>query len=130
MKTRILTACFAVLLLMATSTGSVFAHANWLHGNLKNNQVFTYGHTPKQIQGFFAERLVPNQSWMAIFEGVADHGLLTEKDHSYVNYKNPKEMILPLTHTKLAREKYYLIWYTHSAEDGHYAAGILYFQVK
>jgi len=120
----------AALLLLGVTTGVASAHANWLHGNLTNNQVFRYGHTPRQIQGFFAERLVPNQSWMAIFEGVADHGLVTEKDHSIVNYQNPTEMILSLSHTKLIREKYYLVWYTHSAEDGHYAAGVIYFQVK
>ena len=129
MKVR-LTPLVAALLLLALSTGVASAHANWLHGNVKNNQIFQLGHTPKQITGFFAERLVPAQSWMAIFEGVADHGLVTEKDHSVVNYKNPHEMILPLAHTKLVRDKYYVIWYTHSAEDGHFASGIVYFQVK
>lgn len=129
--TKHLLAVLAVTaLILGASTGIASAHANWLHGNLKNHETFRYGHTPKHIRGFFAERLDPAHSWMAIFEGVADHGLVTEKDHSIVNYKNPKEMILSLKHTKLARDKYYLVWYTHSAEDGHFAAGVIYFRVK
>lgn len=132
MKTRAAASLAALILLLAASSGLASAHANWLHGTIKNNQVFRYGHTPKVIKGFFAENLDPNKnhSWMAIFEGVADHGLVTEKDHSVVNYKNPKEMILTLKHTKLRRDKYYLMWYTRSAADGHYAAGIINFTVK
>jgi methionine-rich copper-binding protein CopC len=64
---------------------------------------------------------------MKVFEGQADHGLVTEKQSSVVSYKNPKVMTLQLP--KLQPEKYYLIWYTHSAADGHFAAGIVYFQV-
>lgn len=128
MRTRL--ASLAALLLLTLNTGVASAHANWLRGTIKKQEIFQVGHTPKEIRGFFAESLVPKQSWMAIFEGVADHGLVTEKDHSIVNYQNPKEMILSLAHTKLARDKYYLVWYTHSAEDGHFAAGVIYFQVK
>jgi methionine-rich copper-binding protein CopC len=120
----------AALVLSLGFSGTVSAHANWLRGNLKNNQVFRYGHVPKEIRGFFAEELDPAHSWMSVFEGVADHGLVNEKDRSTVNFKNPKEMILKLAHTKLARDKYYLLWYTHSAVDGHFAAGVIYFQVK
>lgn len=65
---------------------------------------------------------------MAVFEGAADHGLVNEKTHSVVNFRNPKEMTLTLP--RLQPEKYYLIWYTRSAVDGHYAAGIVYFRVK
>jgi methionine-rich copper-binding protein CopC len=120
----------AALLLLAAGTGTVSAHASLTSCSIKNNQVFKVGHTPKMITAFFAEDLDPNRnrSWMAVFEGQADHGLVTEKQQSVVNYKNPKEMTLQLP--KLGKEKYYLIWYTHSAADGHYAAGIVYFQVK
>lgn len=128
MKSRATALLCAAVLACALSTQIASAHANWLHGNLKNNQVFKVGHTPKQLRGFFAENLDPKKSWMAVFEGVADHGLVTEKQRSVVNYKNPKEMTLNLP--KLARDKYYLIWYTHSATDGHDAAGVLYFRVK
>jgi methionine-rich copper-binding protein CopC len=118
----------AAILLLAAGTGTASAHASLTSCSIKNNQVFQVGHAPKMITAYFAEDLVPKQSWMAVFEGQADHGLVTEKQHSVVNYKNPKEMTLQLP--KLGKEKYYLIWYTHSAADGHYAAGIVYFQVK
>jgi methionine-rich copper-binding protein CopC len=112
------------------SVGSVSAHANLVRCSIKNNQVFRAGHTPSQITAFFAEELDPKpaRTWMAVFEGQADHGLVTEKQHSVVNFKNPNEMTLKLP--KLGKEKYYLIWYTHSALDNHDAAGIVYFQVK
>jgi methionine-rich copper-binding protein CopC len=130
MKTRAIAPVCAAILACGLGTGIASAHANWLHGNLKNHQVFKVGHTPRQFKGFFAENLDPNPSktWMAVFEGTADHGLVTEGTHSVVNYKNPKEMTLKLP--RLAKDSYYLIWYTHSATDGHDAAGILYFHVK
>jgi methionine-rich copper-binding protein CopC len=106
------------------------AHASLTKCSIKNNQVFRIGHSPKSIHATFAEPLDTNRTktWMAVFEGQADHGLVTEKQRSVVNFKNPKQMTLKLP--KLGKEKYYLIWYTHSAVDGHYAAGIVYFSVK
>jgi methionine-rich copper-binding protein CopC len=127
MAFRLLAALAACILALSMGVGAVSAHANLLHSNIKNNQILHVGQVPRQITGTFAEPLDPKQSWMAVFEGVADHGLVTEKQHSVVNYKNPKQMTLKLP--KLDPDKYYLIWYTHSAADGHYAAGILYFQV-
>jgi len=131
MKLKIAAVLAVLLIAGGFSTGIASAHANWLHGNIKNNEVFKYGHTPKEIKAYFAEDLDPNHNhtWMAVFEGVADHGLVTENTKSVVNYKNPKEMTLKLP-AKLAKDKYYIIWYTHSATDGHYAAGIIYFSVK
>lgn len=120
----VLAAIFSVFL---AGTGVASAHANLLRANIKNNQVLHVRQVPGQIVGTFAEVLDPNHSWMAVFEGVADHGLVTEKQHSRVNFQNPHQMTLKLP--KLAPDKYYLIWYTHSAADSHYAAGILYFQV-
>lgn len=128
MKTRAMALLCAAVLACGLGTRIASAHANWLHGNLKNNEVFKAGHTPGQLKGFFAENLDPRKSWMAVFEGVADHGLVTEKQHSVVNYKNPREMTLKLP--KLAKDRYYLMWYTRSATDGHDAAGVLYFRVK
>jgi methionine-rich copper-binding protein CopC len=129
---RHIAAAAATVLLLVFSVGAprAFAHANLTHATIKNNQVFRAGHTPKQVVGTFAERLDPNptKTWMKVFEGEADHGLVTEKQHSTVNFRNPKQMILPLP--RMGKGKYYLIWYTHSAEDGHFAAGIVYFSVK
>ena len=119
----------AVAVLACFSNGNTaLAHANLVSANIKNNQTFRYGHAPKQIVAHFAEDLAPKVSWMAVFEGVADHGLVTEKEHSSVSFKNPKIMTLALP--KPQKDKYYLIWYTKSAVDGHIAAGILYFQVR
>lgn len=128
MRIRLLAAASAALLLTFAGSGIASAHANLIKANIKNNQILKVGHVPTKIVGTFAQDLDPKHSWMAVFEGVADHGLITEKEKSVVNYKSPEHMTLKLP--KLAVDKYYLIWYTHSAVDGHYAAGILYFQVK
>lgn len=128
MVRHIVAIAIAVFALLSTSLGSASAHANLLSANIKNNQVLRFGHTPKAIKATFAEELDPKKSWMAVFEGVADHGLVTEKQHSVVDFNHPKHMSLTLP--KLAKDKYYLIWYTHSTTDNHYAAGILYFSVK
>lgn len=119
-------ALVTVLLTVAFGAGTASAHASLVSCSIKNGQTFKVGHAPSTVVGTFAENL-DKGSWMAIFEGQADHGLVTEKQHSVVNFKNPKQMILKLP--KLGKEKYYLIWYTHSADDGHFAAGIVYFQV-
>ena len=128
MKRRLLSACGVVALWIAGSTGSAFAHAGLTSCSIKDHQVFTVAHAPHSITAHFAEPLDPGKSWMAVFEGVADHGLVTEKQHLVVNYKNPRVMTLQLP--KLSRDRYYVIWYTHSAADSHVAAGIVYFQVK
>ncbi|MGH2441746.1 MAG: copper resistance protein CopC [Chloroflexota bacterium] len=123
-------AAFATALLLTTQIGPghALAHANLLHSNIKNNEILRAGHTPKLITARFAEQLDPGKSWMAVFEGVADHGLVTERTRSKVLFQHPTRMILKLP--KLRKERYYLIWYTKSAIDGHYAAGIVYFQVR
>lgn len=118
---------FAVALL-GVNSGIASAHASLQKCNVKNNQLFRVGHTPAQIVGTFAEDLVPKESFMQVFEGINDHGLVTETQHSRVNFQNPKQMILPLP-KHLPVDKYYLIWYTHSAVDKHFAAGIVYFSV-
>ncbi len=130
MKCRLAAAMLAVLLFFGLSSAGALAHANLTHATIRNNQVFRVGHAPTVINGYFAENLNPDpqQTWMAVFEGVGDHGLVTEHQVSTVNFRNPKEMILRLP--RLGKEKYYLIWHTKSAVDGHIAAGILYFQVR
>jgi methionine-rich copper-binding protein CopC len=131
MKRRVVRSVFAVLLtglLVAGATGSASAHANLVGCNIKNYQVFHVAHAPHHIVATFAEELDPAKSWMAVFEGVADHGLVTDKTKSVVSFSHPKVMTLKLP--RLIPDKYYMIWYTHSAQDGHYAAGIVYFSVR
>ncbi len=128
MTKRSLVLLGAVLVLVGINTGIVSAHASLVSATIKPGQVFQAGHTPKMVRAFFAEPLDPAKSWIAVFENQADHGLVTDKQHSVVNFKNPKEMDLPLP--KIEKGKYYLLWYTHSAADGHFAAGVRYFQVK
>jgi methionine-rich copper-binding protein CopC len=125
----ILAAGAAVFLSLTAASPGAFAHANLIRSTIKNNQVFKAGHTPRQVIGTFAEELDPNpgKTWMKVFEGEADHGLVTERQHSTVNFKHPTQITLPLP--ALSKGKYYLIWYTHSAVDGHVAAGIVYFSV-
>lgn len=113
--------------LVLTSMPAV-AHANLVSSNIKNHQVFRQGHAPRQIIARFAEQLNPDHSWMAVFEGVGDHGLVTEHTKSKVSFAHPKTMTLKLP--RLRPLKYYLIWYTHSLQDGHYAAGVVYFSVR
>ncbi|MBV9281188.1 MAG: copper resistance protein CopC [Chloroflexi bacterium] len=120
-------AALCAVLLLGVTAGAVSAHASLQTCSIKNNQVFHAVGAPHMVTATFAEPLDPKFSWMKVFEGQADHGLVTEKQNSVVSFKNPKVMTLKLP--KLQPEKYYLIWYTHSAADGHFAAGIVYFQV-
>jgi methionine-rich copper-binding protein CopC len=124
---RTLLAAFAAAAIsLSVSALPVSAHASLTSCSIKNNQVFTQATAPKTIKAFFAEPLDPSKSWINVFEGQADHGLVNDKAKSVV--AGPKEMTLKLP--KLQKEKYYMIWYTHSAADGHFAAGIVYFTVK
>lgn len=127
MAQRMLAAVAAVILVMGATTARVSAHASLVRCSIKNGQVFKVGHTPSMVKAFFAEELTPSQSWITVYEGQADHGQV-EKQHWAVNYQNPKE--IDLTLPKLIKEKYYLIWHTQSSVDQHFAAGIVYFQVK
>ncbi len=120
--------CAAMALAVFATPIPADAHANLVRCNIRDHQVFRVGHVPHKVVAHFAEALNPDHSWMQVFEGVADHGLVTEHQKSHISFKNPKVMTLKLP--KLKPLKYYLIWYTHSAVDGHYAAGIVYFTVK
>jgi methionine-rich copper-binding protein CopC len=124
---RILAACTLISFLVLATTSDVLAHANLMHATIKNGAVFHVNTAPKALQAYFAENLDPKQSWVNVFEGVADHGLVNEKTKSVVNFKNPKEMALQLP--KLRPGKYYYVWYTRSEDDGHFAAGVVYFSV-
>lgn len=127
MKTRVLTVVAPVILFTCASIRPAWAHASLDHSNIKTGQAFKIGHAPGMLRAFFAENLDPTKSWINVFSGVADHGLVNEKSRSKLNFQNPKELTLNLP--ALAVAKYYFIWYTHSAVDGHFAAGIVYFRV-
>src|SRR5947209_731930 len=119
----------AVVTLLAVLPGVASAHANLTSCSIKNGQVFTLAHAPHSISARFAEELTPNgKSWMSVFEGDGDHGLVNERTVSVVNFKNPKQMTLKLP--TLHAGPYYLVWYTTSAIDGHKAAGTVNFTVK
>jgi methionine-rich copper-binding protein CopC len=126
-KLRVLVAGSLALLLAFASTGGALAHASLTRANIKNGAVLHVKSVPRTLQTFFAETLDPKQSWVNVFEGVGDHGLVNEKTKSIVNFKNPKEMTLRLP--TLRPDRYYFVWYTHSEDDGHYAAGVVYFRV-
>jgi methionine-rich copper-binding protein CopC len=132
MSRRIIVAAVAATLLLTTAGfHNALAHASLVRCTIKGGEVFKAGHTPRTIQAFFAEDLVPNQSWINVYENQADHGVVVESKPptqlSHINFKNPKELILQLP--KLDPGMYDLIWFTHSADDGHWAAGNVFFRV-
>ncbi|HEV3313023.1 MAG TPA: copper resistance protein CopC [Chloroflexota bacterium] len=127
-RTALITTVSVLFFALIVAPVPALAHANLVSCNVKNNEVFTVHSAPKRIIGHFAQALNPDHSWMQVFEGVADHGLVTEHQKSQISFTNAKVMTLKLP--KLQPLKYYLIWYTHSAQDGHFAAGIVYFRVK
>jgi methionine-rich copper-binding protein CopC len=118
----------ATALLLTVLPGIASAHANLTSCSIKNGHVFALAHAPRTVHAAFAEELTPGKSWMSVFEGDGDHGLVNEKTVAKVNFKNPKQMTLKLP--KLHKGPFYLIWFTVSVEDNHKAAGIVYFKVK
>jgi methionine-rich copper-binding protein CopC len=118
----------AIALLFTALPGIASAHANLTSCSIKYGQVFVLAHAPHTIHATFAEELTPGKSWMSVFEGDGDHGLVNEKTVARVNFKNPKQMTLKLP--KLHKGPFYLIWFTVSVEDNHKAAGIVNFKVK
>jgi methionine-rich copper-binding protein CopC len=127
---RFISAVFVVLCLALFSIpGRALAHANLISCSIKNHEAFSLSHAPRTITGTFAEELTPGKSWMSVFEGSGDHGLVNETTTAIVNFNNPKVMTLRMKAT-WHKGPYYLIWYTVSAVDGHKAAGIVYFQIR
>ena len=117
MPKSLLAACSLALFLTCLTTTGVLAHASLTHASIKNGAVFHARTAPKTLRADFAENLDPKQSWINVFDGVADHGLVNENTRSVVNYKNPKELVLRLP--TLHPGKYYFVWYTRSEDDGH-----------
>jgi methionine-rich copper-binding protein CopC len=118
-----------VCTLLLAEPGKVLAHANLISCSIKNSQTFSVHKAPGTITGTFTEELTPKKSWMSVFEGDADHGLVNETTTAVVNFNKPKTMTLRIKR-KWRKGPFYLIWYTVSAVDGHKAAGIVYFKVK
>src|SRR5438309_11862273 len=111
---KLIAAALAAAFIGAFSGASLAsAHASLTRCSIKNNQAFTVKNAPKKVTAFFAEPLDPAKSWINIFEGEADHGLVNETTRPKV--VGPTEIALKLP--KLRRGKYYMIWYTHSAKD-------------
>lgn len=119
----------ALALLFTVLPGIASAHANLTYCSIRNGQTFGFKHAPHIVSARFAEELTPGgKSWMSVFEGDGDHGLVNEKTVAVVDFKHPQHMTLRLP--ALHRGPYYLIWFTVSAADGHKAAGIVYFHVR
>jgi methionine-rich copper-binding protein CopC len=118
----------ALLLICLIAPAAALAHANLTACSIKNHAVYSVAKAPKTVSATFAEELTPGKSWMSVFEGSGDHGLVNEQTKSVVDYRSPKHMTLKLP--TLRNGAYYLVWYTVSAVDGHVAAGVVYFRVK
>src|SRR5947209_19532747 len=101
----LIVAAFATLALLFPTPA--LAHASLTHCSITNNQVFRLAHAPSTVTATFAEDLVPNKSWIAVFERQAYQGLVTELQHSIVNFHHPNQMTLRLP--RLGRRKHYLI---------------------
>jgi methionine-rich copper-binding protein CopC len=82
---------------------------------------------PKVLTCTFAEGVNPKGSFIRIVEATGDGG---EDDlgNSQVSFANAHQMTVGVP--KLAPGKYYLMWFTISADDGHKAGGVLPFTVK
>src|SRR5947209_9653530 len=82
---RLIAATVAALSLVgAAGVTSASAHASLTKCSIKNNQIFLVKAAPKVVMAFFAEPLDPAKSWINVFEGQADHGLVNEKTTSKV----------------------------------------------
>lgn len=128
---RLAAFCAAVMLVLCASSSAALAHASLSSCSIRNGETLHARHLPASIKATFAEPLDARKghSFMQVFEGQGDHGLVTEKQRSIVNFRNPKVMTLPLP-KHMPKGTYYLLWYTRSAIDGHYAAGLVHFRVK
>ncbi len=82
---------------------------------------------PKVLTCTFAEGVNPKGSFIRIVEATGDGG---EDDlgNSQVSFSNAHQMTVSVP--KLDPGKYYLMWFTISADDGHKAGGVLPFTVK
>jgi len=82
---------------------------------------------PKVLTCTFAEGVNPKGSFIRIVEATGDGG---EDDlgNSAVSFSNAHQMTVSVP--KLAKGKYYLMWFTVSADDGHKAGGVLPFTIK
>lgn len=106
------------------STAEAHAFLNSCKGLPRNGVVTS---VPKVLTCTFAEGVNPKGSFIKIVEATGDGG---EDDlgNSAVSFSNAHQMTVGVP--KLAPGKYYLMWFTISADDGHKAGGVLPFTVK
>ncbi len=123
---RILASGSLLLSGLVVFAGTAEAHA-FLESckGLPRNGVVTS--VPKVLTCTFAEGVNPKGSFVKIVEATGDGG---EDDlgNSAVSFSNAHQMTVSVP--KLAPGKYYLMWFTISADDGHKAGGVLPFTVK
>src|SRR2546427_6140075 len=122
-------ACLAAIPLLLVGPGTVSAHASLVRANIKPGQVFAHNAYPRTLTAFFAENVVPKNSWVHVFEGdpKGDHSMADLGNEAYP-FKNPKEITVGLP--KGLKGLYTLMWFTKSADDGHIAGNAFTFTVK
>jgi len=82
---------------------------------------------PKTLTCTFAEGVNPKGSFIRIVEATGD-GAEDDRGNSAVSFANVHQMTVGVP--KLDKGKYYLMWFTVSADDGHKAGGVLPFTIK
>ena len=109
--------------------GVASAHASLVRANIKPGQIFAHNAYPRTLTAFFAENVNPKVSWVHVFEGdpSGDHGMADVGKNAFP-FKNPKEITATLP--KGLKGLYTLMWFTQSADDGHWAGNAFTFTVK
>ena len=126
---RFVAACALAGALALPLAGVASAHASLVRANIKPGQVFAHNAYPRTLTAFFAENVNPKVSWVHVFESdpKGDHGMVDAGKNSYP-FKNPKEIATTLP--KGLKGLYTLMWFTQSADDGHWAGNAFNFTVK
>jgi methionine-rich copper-binding protein CopC len=126
---RLVAACALAGALTLPLAGVASAHASLVHANIKPSQVFAHNAYPRTLTAFFAEHVNPKGSWVHVFEGdpKGDHGMV-DLGNVQFPFKNPKEITVGLP--RGFKGFYTLMWFTQSADDGHWAGNAFTFSVK
>jgi methionine-rich copper-binding protein CopC len=126
---RLVAACALAAGLTLPLAGVASAHASLVRANIKPGQVFAPNAYPRTLTAFFAENVNPQVSWVHVFEGDprGDHGMVDVGKNGFP-FKNSKEITATLP--KGLKGLYTLMWFTQSADDGHWAGNAFTFTVK
>jgi methionine-rich copper-binding protein CopC len=126
---RVLGAGLLALVLVLSAASGASAHANLVRANIKPGQVFAANAYPRVLTAFFAENVVPKNSWVHVFEGdpASDHAMV-DLGNENVPFSNSKEITVGLPAG--LKGLYTVIWFTKSADDGHVAGFSYSFTVK